>query len=312
MCFAEWVGTTPPSRTDTLIRMKALTNNCTVRQVQGFAVHVLGNDEVEVAVVPELGAKIISLKNRRTGREWMWHPPGGLKLFRNYPGDDFSESPLVGMDECLPTIAPCSWQGRALPDHGELWNAPWRVDAAAWEGGLLKTAARLRLSPFDLERTIELHENEIHLDYRLGNRSQTAERYLWAMHPLLQLRASDQLELPATTRALLKGEAWVDDLGSAVPDGNCAKVFAAPVSEGFAAIHNQRTGDRLEFEWSPTENNTLGVWLTRGGWHGHEHFALEPMNGDADTLALAAERNRCGLVAAASSATWQVCLRVGA
>ena len=50
---------------------------------------VLSNEDVELAVVPELGAKIISLKDLRTGREWMWHPPGGLKLFRNLPGDDF-------------------------------------------------------------------------------------------------------------------------------------------------------------------------------------------------------------------------------
>jgi hypothetical protein len=291
--------------------MNALTNNCTIRQVQGFAVYVIGNDEVEVAVVPELGAKIISLKNLRTGREWMWHPPGGLKLFRNSPGDDFCKSPLVGMDECLPTIAPCSWQGRALPDHGEIWSAPWRVDTAAWEGGMLKTAVRLRLSPFDIERTVELRENEIRLGYRLGNRGVAEEHYLWAMHPLLRLRTGDRLELPASTRALLNGAAWINDLDSAPPDGDCAKLFAAPISEGFAAIHNQNTGDRLEFEWSPAENNTLGVWLTRGGWHGHEHFALEPMNGDADALSLAAERKRCRVVAASGSATWQVCLRVG-
>src|SRR5882724_10779024 len=86
--------------------MKALANNLTVRREQGFDVHALSNEDVEIAVVPELGAKIISLKNLRTGREWMWHPQGGVKLFRNQSGDDFSKSPLVGADECLPTIAP--------------------------------------------------------------------------------------------------------------------------------------------------------------------------------------------------------------
>ncbi|TAL07549.1 MAG: hypothetical protein EPO07_00035 [Verrucomicrobia bacterium] len=279
--------------------------------MQGFAVHVIDNDDVEVAVVPELGAKIISLKDLRTGREWMWHPPGGLKLFRNPPGDDFSKSPLVGMDECLPTIAPCSWQGRALPDHGEAWRIPWKVDGRAWSNGVLKTSAVLRCSPFDIERTIELHENEIRLAYRLSNRSMTEEFFLWAMHPLLRLRTGDRLELPVSTRALLNGAAWVDDMDSAVPDGDCAKVFAAPLREGFAAIYNAETGDRLGFEWNPAENNTLGLWLTRGGWHGHEHFALEPMNADADALTLAVERERCGMVVASGSTTWQVCLRVG-
>jgi galactose mutarotase-like enzyme len=64
-------------------------NSVEVRPEQGFDVYVLGNQEVMVAVVPELGAKIISLKNRRTHREWMWHPAERLKLFRNRPGDDF-------------------------------------------------------------------------------------------------------------------------------------------------------------------------------------------------------------------------------
>src|ERR1039458_10375594 len=95
---------------------------CDPQQLQGFAVHVLGNDGVELAMVPELGAKIISLKNLRTGREWLWHPHDSLRLFKNQPLDDFAASPLVGMDECLPTILPCSWRGRQLPDHGEVWN----------------------------------------------------------------------------------------------------------------------------------------------------------------------------------------------
>lgn len=291
--------------------MKAIANTFCVRQRQGFDVYLLGNEELEIAVVPELGAKIVSLKSLRTGREWLWHPPGGLKLFRNHLGDDFSRSPLAGVDECLPTIAPCSWRGRMLPDHGEVWSAPWEVDAAAWESGVLKTSVRLKDSPFDLERTIELRENGIHLDYVLNNRSAIAEQYLWAMHPLLRLRAGDQLELPASTRACLNGAAWIDHLESAMPDGDCAKVFAASVTEGFAGIHNQSTGERLRFEWNPGENDTLGVWLTRGGWHGHHHFALEVTNSDADGLADAAGRNRCGIVAASSSATWQITIRVG-
>src|SRR5260370_21274909 len=118
--------------------MNTIENSFKVRHEEGFAVYVLSNQKVEIAVVPELGAKIISLKNLETGREWMWHPPGGLKLFRNRPDDDFSKSPLVGVDECLPTIAPCSWRGRDLPDHGELWNTPWSVDHMAWKGGVLR------------------------------------------------------------------------------------------------------------------------------------------------------------------------------
>jgi len=291
--------------------MNAVGNTYKVRYEQGFEVYVLNNRQVEIAVVPELGSRIISLKDLRTAREWLWHPPGERKLFRNRPGDDFGGSPLVGMDECFPTIAPCAWQGRNLPDHGEVWALAWAVDNEAWQDGLLRTSAELTISPFDLERTIELQENEVHLNYRLKNRGATPELYLWSMHPLLRLQPGDQLELPASTRALLDGAAWIDALDSGNPKGDCEKVFACPVTEGLGGIINSKTADRLIFEWDPTQNDTLGLWLTRGGWNGLHHFALEPANGSSDALSTAAQSKSCGTLAGHESIAWHVCLRVG-
>jgi hypothetical protein len=286
-------------------------DNITTRQEQGFAVYVLRNQQVEIAVAPELGAKIISLKNLETGREWMWHPPGAMKLFRNSAGDDFADSPLVGADECLPTIAPCAWKGRDLPDHGEVWNTEWRVDKAAWECGILRTTAKLQVSPFEFERTIEISENEVRVNYQLNNLSDTEEEFLWALHPLIRLHAGDRMILPDSTRQLFDGVAWNASVESAVPMGGHVKVFARPLRDGMAAIVSVDGADRLEFEWDATENNTLGLWLTRGGWHGHHHFALEPTNSDDDALCVAAARKRCGVIPAHGSATWQLCFRVG-
>jgi len=291
--------------------MKVVTNCFAVRREQDFEVYSLENEDIQLAVVPELGAKIISLKDRRTGREWLWHPQGGLKLFRNCADNEFSASPLVGIDECLPTIAACSWRERKLPDHGELWAMPWNVNDQAWENGILKTKVRLMISPFELERTIELEGNEIHLVYELSNLGTVEENYIWAIHPLLRLRPGDQLELPTSTRALLNGAGWVDALDSVVPPTSCSKLFASPLQEGWAAIANQDTGDRLELEWDPAENNTLGLWLTRGGWHGHHHFAIEPTNSAEDGLASAAQRQCCGVVAASASISWRLCLKLG-
>jgi galactose mutarotase-like enzyme len=289
--------------------MKISAPAWSVESLQGFETYRAANDEVELVVVPELGAKIISLKNLRTRREWLWQPPGGLKLFRNQFGDDFSRSPLAGVDECLPTIAPCAWQGRALPDHGEVWSAPWRVDRRALENGVLKTSVRLKISPLELERAIELNGCEIRLDYQLLNLGARDESFLWALHPLLQLQAGDRLELPGSTRALLNGAGWVDSVDSAIPEKNSAKIFARPVREGRAGIFNFVTGDRLEFIWDAAENDTLGLWLTRGGWHGHHHFAIEPTNAAADALTAAVQK-RCGKVAASASVKWQLRLRV--
>lgn len=291
--------------------MNTLINTFGIQRVQGFAVHTLRSGRAALAVVPELGARMISLKDLQTQREWLWHPGEHLELFKNQPHDAFSESPLAGMDECLPTILPCAWRGRKLPDHGEVWSRPWKVDMDAWEQGILKTSIRLEPSPFVFERTIELQEREIHLNYKLSNLSGKEEHFLWAAHPLLRLAAGDRLELPGSTRRLLNGAAWVDDVISGAAPQNCAKAFAHPVSEGWAIVKNDLTGDRLEFIWDSLQNSSLGLWITRGGWHGHHHFAIEPSNADHDSLATASGRNRCGIVAGNSSVNWQLTLRVG-
>jgi len=137
------------------------------------------------------------------------------------------------------------------------------------------------------------------------------ESFLWAFHPLLQLQPGDRLEIPPETRSLLPNPGWLGALASAVPEKNYTKDFATPLSEGLAAIRNQNTGDQLQFEWSPEENDTLGLWLSRGGWHGHHHFAIEPTNAGTDTLALAAEQRHHGVVPTMDSVAWQIRLRVG-
>ncbi|MGA2248148.1 MAG: hypothetical protein ABSH48_24450 [Verrucomicrobiota bacterium] len=291
--------------------MNARTSIFELRQLQGFTVHMLRNEAVELAIVPELGAKMISLKNVRTGREWLWHPTEVLRLFKNRPFDDFAASPLVGMDECLPTILPCSWHGRLLADHGEVWNQPWQTAEDGRSAEALTTSIRLKTSPFVFKRTVELAGNEVRFDYQLTNLAATGEQFVWAVHPLLRLRAGDELDLPRSTRELLNGAGWIDSVASAIPNQNCAKVYAHPVREGWAAISNQRQPDRLEFKWNAGQNRSLGLWLTRGGWHGHHHFAIEPTNANDDSLAVAAGRNHCGAVAGRSTVSWQWSLRVG-
>ncbi|MFO1499645.1 MAG: hypothetical protein U1G07_14840 [Verrucomicrobiota bacterium] len=277
----------------------------------GYAAYVLHNERVSLGLVPELGAKVISLRNLRTGREWMWHPAGARRLFSNAVGDDFALSPLLGMDECLPTIAPCSFRGRNLPDHGEVWSVPWELDEADWTHGCLTTRVCLPVSPFAFERRIRLRNNEVQFDYRLSNTGKRAEPFLWAMHPLLRLEASDHLILPADIRKGLPGPEWAGPILAAVSPGSCAKLFLAASCLGTAAVRNPATGDSLQFAWAPSQNGSLGIWLTRGGWHGHEHFAIEPTNGQPDALAEAIVRKQCGLVEPGSPVSWHVTLTVG-
>lgn len=268
---------------------------------QGFRVHELRSQAVAVRIVPALGAKILSLKSRASGREWLWHPGRRLTLFRNRLGDRFSDGTLAGADECFPTVTACRAAGRAIPDHGEAWSRAWRASAA---DGRLRTTLTLPLSPLRLERTAALDGTTLRLTYRVQNLSRRRQPFLWAFHPLLAMDPGDRLEIDGLSPALrlLKahgvpgdpGDTWrfpqprkgmrLDRLDLGAP-GSYAKLFARPSGRGRASVTLRKQGEALRLSFDPAEIPYLGLWLSRGGWRGHQQLAIEPTNGAADSLA---------------------------
>jgi hypothetical protein len=75
---------------------------------------------------------------------------------------------------------------------------------------------------------------------------------------------------------------WMD-FGPHAPA--CAKLFVDSPSEARAAIVNSETGESLVLRFDARQNPALGIWITRGGWNGYEHVALEPTNLPFDSLA---------------------------
>lgn len=268
----------------------------------GFEIFGLRNEFVEIKIVPELGGRILSLRDRRSGREWM-DRPHGQALFRNDYGDDFASGTFAGADECIPTIAPVRWRGRDLPDHGEIWALGWSLDESLFREGMIKTSVDLPVSPFTFSRTITLCGERVLLDYEVTNRGEQEEFFLSAHHPLYALEPGDELHLPAEVQEVfVSGSAgkveclpetrwrWPEPkpgihLGNLDLGGEgYAKFFAGPLQQGEAALVNRRTGAGLEVSWDPLQNPWLGIWLTRGAYKGFHHLAIEPTNGCGDSL----------------------------
>jgi hypothetical protein len=89
----------------------------------------LANDQLFVSFLPEVGAKMNSLKSVRSGREFLYQPPGDPYRRAAY-GASFADYDTSGFDECCPTIAECiypepGFAGRKMPDHGDRWSASW-------------------------------------------------------------------------------------------------------------------------------------------------------------------------------------------
>jgi hypothetical protein len=294
---------------------------------QGYAVTGLRTATAELAMVPALGGRVISLRSRRTGREWCWHQERADWLWSNAAGDDFGRSPQAGIDECVPTVAGCEWRGRRVPDHGEVWFQPWTLDPEERAAGRLTARVRLPISPFVFVRTIRADAEGFVFDYELTNTSGDEEEFIWSLHPLFTIQPGDRLELPDEVRSLrLNGgigdrpiahaDTWaypepfpsvrLDRLETPGMPRGCVKGFAGPLREGRAALVNEAAGDRLELRWDALENPWLGVWLNRGhvGFH---HVALEPTNGAPDALSAAVEQwQQFGRIAGGATVRWSV------
>lgn len=298
---------------------------------QGFATVGLRTPLAELVMVPVLGGRVISLRSRRTGREWCWHQPRPDWLWANAAGDDFGRSPQAGIDECVPTVAACTWRGRAVPDHGEVWFQSWTLDPGELAADRLTATVRLPVSPLTFRRTIRVEEDGFVFDYALRNESADAEDYLWSLHPLFTIEAGDRIELPVDARTMrlnggigdrpiAHGDTWsfpepfagvrLDRLETPGMPRGCVKGFFGPLQEGRAALVNDARGDRLQLHWDAQSLPHLGLWLNRGhvGFH---HVALEPTNGAPDSLADAVTRwHQAGRLGAGETVRWAVRWRI--
>ncbi len=312
-----------------LVRLPAMTTAFEATH-DGFRVLGLTSAGVELRCAPELGGRVFSLVSRRTGREWLWRRIAGPALFQPAEPRDFGTGTFAGLDECLPTIGACAWpDGRTLADHGEVWARAWNVQEH--HGSTLALTVDVPAIGLKFARRISLEGNLVRFDYTLENSAAVAAPALWAMHPLFTLAVGDRLELPAGVTDLQLGgarPAWPSADGT--PPGFIAfpawqpgvrldalelpdmqdgflKCFtrALPAGRAGAALGNPRTGDRLEVQWDTAAAPYLGLWLTRGGYRGWHHVALEPTNAPLDRADLAAADPRLAAAVTLPAGGWR-------
>lgn len=260
------------------------------------------NEALRVGVMPDYGARVVSLFDKAGTREWLTQ--GGQSP---NTGEDaaYLAAEAVGWDECFPTVAPwdgsgSAW-GRPLRDHGDLWGRPWQLDAADADAVTTSYADR----QFRFNRELRLDGAALIARYSAENLGADPLPYLWALHGLLAVTPEDRLVLPgvdklSATYLAVAGErlsipelSW-PEAGDALPfpfdqvqpasTGFAGKFYASGVAGGSALVG--RPGQWLEIAWDSSIDH-LGIWLTYGGWPalgGHHEVALEPTSSGADHL----------------------------
>jgi galactose mutarotase-like enzyme len=283
------------------------------------------NEFVSVAVASEYGARVVSLLDKASGREWMTE--GGESPAT---GEDavYAHEEAVAWDECFPTVGACDasdtpW-GRRLRDHGDLWGRPWRVGMAASDRLDMSYLAR----EFRFNRNLTLDGATLVVDYSVVNLLREPLPYLWALHALLAVRAGDRIEIPGLPSVrpsylALDGERLAAErLAFPAADGLlpfpldqvqppesrfAAKLIASDLPGGKARIG--RPGQWLNLSWSGGIAN-LGIWMTYGAWFGHQELAIEPTSAPADDLGQAIAAKAPPL-SPGELRRWQVRWRVG-
>ena len=299
----------------------------------GWTAVRLSDDAISVVVLPDLGGRVVSLRDERSGREWLMQGtlPGPDEA-RAWSQEDavFSGRVSFGWDECLPTVAPCADPldpgAPRLRDHGDLWGRPAEVVTEARAIITTWTVARWG---YRCSRRLSLEAaGTLRADYELTSLMDQPAPFLWSMHPTVFLEPGGRIELPGVDQVRLT---WVTgsplsaaeavgwpmatapdgsaiDLGRVrAADGSAAKLYASPAAMGrFRAAD----GDVLELAWIGARSPALGVWLDHGGWPDGgppvEQLALEPTSSPDDDLADALAHDRAWSVPAAGVLRWSV------
>jgi hypothetical protein len=298
----------------------------------------LDADNLVGVVLPELGAKIASLKWQ--GRELLAQNPHKALRPACYAAP-YAEFDASGFDECLPTIGPCAypeapWQNVEAPDHGEVWSTPWDWEVEPEALHLWCQSVRFH---YDFHKTLSVPApGRLRLQYVLHNRADWPFKFLWSSHPLLALRPGQRISLPPDVRVRvdwsrderlgrpLDEHAWphtTDRAGQAVdlslilPPDVCRvdKLYTTRLREGWCALHDEATGQYTAFLFSPETIPYVGLSINLGGWPvdgpGYYNLGLEPCLGFPDRLDLAIEHGAHAVAQPGECLTWQLDMCAG-
>lgn len=150
---------------------------------------VIANERLNLTLEPAFGARVTTLTDVVTGRQWLVDGP-----LCEETGDDavYGASQARGWDECFPTVARCvhpTWG--SLRDHGDLWGRQWEVIQASPQ----RVETRYSARSFDFTRVLTLDGATITADYCATNKGQDELPFLWSQHCLLATTPGDEIML---------------------------------------------------------------------------------------------------------------------
>jgi galactose mutarotase-like enzyme len=306
----------------------------------GLSAWALESELLRTVILPELGAKLVSLLDKRNQLEWLVNP--GLRPIKPVPyGSSFEEQDMSGWDEMFPTIVACAYPvqgekfGTLLPDHGEVWTQHWVREPAG--PGRLRLSVEGTALPYRLIRTLEYSAAAtLNMHYEVQNLGTQSMPYIWAAHPQFACGEGANILLPSQVTEVCNTipAAWgwgdpetrfnwpeavsvesqpvrLDRTGPASLH-QARKFFVLPETRvGWAGLVRQPSGDWLRLDWDPAEIPYLGIWVDEGALNHTTVTALEPTTGFYDGLDVACEKNQVTILEPGATHAWTLTVRTG-
>jgi galactose mutarotase-like enzyme len=293
---------------------------------------------MRVTVLPEIGAKIISIMDLRSGQEYVWRHPG--RALRRIPaGTAFSDGDASGLDDCMPTIDPCTYTGASgrpimLSGHGDVWRRPW---STVIDGDSLELSVQGRVdAPYQLHKRLTLADQRLLVSYRIATLGPTPLTFQWTGHLLFRAVEGGRIALSGhptartafATGGRLRSEpdlAWTWPMapgtnGSpvdmsvmpAAATGVNEKPYLRAPTDGCCMITapHRRTA-MIEFD--PTLLPWLAICTNYGGWPDRDPgywVAIEPSTSSSDALADSAAAGNAVSVEPGNTLSWWWALRL--
>jgi galactose mutarotase-like enzyme len=276
---------------------------------KGEAAVILENDSLRAVILPEWGAKTVSLVHRPTRTETFWQNPAPAFARTGY-GDPYGKGEFAGFDEMFPTISRCfyesaPWSGSEVPDHGEVWSIPW--ESAEGFDHVTFTVNGVRF-PYRLQKTVSLQGDKLHARYTAENLSEHPLDFIWAAHPLFNATRGMKFIVPPELRSIINavpgpvlggyGEKY--DFPSALrADGTTVRLdlvparnetgyqkywFAQKVTEGWCILHDPDRRLSIGMSFPADQVPWLGMWMNEGGFAGQYNVAPEPATAAMDRI----------------------------
>jgi hypothetical protein len=288
---------------------------------RGLHVIRIENDFLAVEILPELGAKILRLIHKPSGRNLLWENPRLGPVSAPF-GASFDDHWSGGWDDLLPNDPPAvAPGGDLLPDHGEFWAQPAevRVVAATSTDCEVSFTQLGRVLPTKFEKTIIVSATDpfVRIRYAFSHAGGYEFPFLWNIHPAMNISPATWLDIPAKMgitdpwretqfvgNTTFRWPYATDRAGNPVDlrrvapleAGTADMHYLTDVEQGWYAVTDQAT--QVGFALRFPEDIFRHVWLFRtfGGWRGLYTLILEASTGYPTALAEASANGTCAIM----------------